>query len=114
MAMSVIWCFMVAAAVICSAGRAGGPVASASLEGAAAAVNLCLYMAGALCLWSGLMEIMRRAGSPRGFPRLCGRCRTSFPGFRRDETVMRPSANVPRIFGTGNAATPWASGRQRP
>ncbi len=110
MAMSVIWVIMVATAVVCAAvtGR-GDAVASASLEGAAAAVNLCLYMAGALCLWSGLMEIMRRAGIAAGLSRLLRPVLgLLFPSFRRDESVMTPlSANVSaNMLGLGNAATP--------
>ena len=37
-------------------------VGAAALEGAGAAVQLCIAMAGVLCLWSGVMEIMSRCG----------------------------------------------------
>ena len=45
-------------------------VASAALEGAGDAVDLCLGIAGAICLWSGLMELMRRSGLMDGLSRL--------------------------------------------
>ena len=35
-------------------------VSSAAMEGAQAAVELCLSMAGAICLWSGVMTLMDR------------------------------------------------------
>ena len=71
MAMAVIWTAMTAAAVLC--GLATGrmeAVSAAALEGAGAAVELALSMAGALCLWSGVMEVMRRAGLAEKLTRL--------------------------------------------
>ena len=51
MAMAVIWTVMVGASILCglATGR-GEAVAAAALEGAGAGVELCLSMAGALCL----------------------------------------------------------------
>jgi len=37
-------------------------VSAAAMEGAGAAVELCLSMAGAICLWSGVMTLMERGG----------------------------------------------------
>ena len=37
-------------------------VSTAALSGAQAAVELCLSMAGAICLWSGVMTLMDRCG----------------------------------------------------
>ena len=110
MAMSVIWTVMVGGAILCGllTGR-GEAVAAAALEGAAAGVELCLSMAGALCLWMGVMEIMRRSGLAAGLSRLLrpvlGRL---YPEFRGDRGVMDAvSANVSaNLLGLGNAATP--------
>ncbi len=110
MAMALIWTGMVGAAFLCAlaTGNAGA-LAGAALEGAAAAVQLCISMAGILCLWMGIMEIMRRAGMLEGLARLLrpilGRL---FPEFRRDEEVMGAIAgNVSaNLLGLGNAATP--------
>ena len=41
-------------------------VASAALDGARSAVELSLSMAGVLCLWSGVMEIMNACGLSAG------------------------------------------------
>ena len=71
MAMSVIWTIMVGVSILCglATGR-GEAVASAALEGAAAGVELSIAMAGALCLWLGVMEVMRRSGLAAGLSRL--------------------------------------------
>ena len=45
-------------------------VANAALEGARSAVELSLAMAGVLCLWSGVMEIMNACGLSAGLARL--------------------------------------------
>ena len=63
MAMSAIWTAMVVISILCglATGRTA-EVAAGAVEGAAAAVELCLAMAGLLCLWMGVMEIMKRSG----------------------------------------------------
>ena len=110
MAMSVIWTVMIAAAIICGlATGQGEQVALAALEGAASGVELCLSMAGVLCLWMGVMEVMRRSGLAEGLSRLLrpvlGRL---YPDFAHDKRVMDTvSANVSaNLLGLGNAATP--------
>lgn len=110
MAMSVIWTIMVAASICCglATGR-GGAVAAAALEGAAAGVELSLAMAGALCLWLGVMEVMRRSGLAAGLSRLLRPVlRRLYPDFAQNGPVMDAvSANVSaNILGLGNAATP--------
>ena len=70
MAMTVIWTGMVVVSILCGLATGNGPaVAAAAMEGAAAAVELCLSMAGVLCLWMGVMEVMRSSsGSIRTLP----------------------------------------------
>ena len=110
MAMSVIWTLMVGAAVVCGLATGRGPaVASAAFEGASAGVELCLSMAGALCLWMGVMEILRRSGLAAGLSRLLRPLlRRLFPQFAGDGAVMDAvSANLSaNLLGLGNAATP--------
>ena len=63
MAMSWVWTGMVALSLVF--GIATGnldAVASAAMEGAGSAVELGLAMAGVLCLWSGVMEVMDACG----------------------------------------------------
>lgn len=91
-----------------AAGR-GEAVAAAALEGAAAAVELCLSMAGVLCLWTGVMEVMRRSGVTEGLSRLLHPLlRRLYPAFSDDSAVMDSiAANVSaNLLGLGSAATP--------
>ena len=67
MAMAVIWTGMVAASILCGLATGNGPaVAAAAMEGAAAAVELCLSMAGVICLWNGVMAVMKACGLTEG------------------------------------------------
>ncbi len=108
--MSVIWTGMVVLSLVYGlwAGN-GAAVAAGAVEGAAAAVELCLTMAGLMCLWMGVMEIMKRSGLAGALSRLLrpvlGRL---YPDFRKDrETMDAISANVSaNLLGLGNAATP--------
>lgn len=108
--MAVIWTVMVGASVLCAlaTGR-GEAVSAAALEGAQAGVELCLSMAGVLCLWTGVMEVMRRAGLAEKLSRLLRPAlRRLYPQFAGDREVMEAvSANVSaNLLGLGNAATP--------
>ena len=101
---------MVVISILCAlaTGR-GAAVGAAALEGAGAAVELCLSMAGVLCLWMGVMEIMKRSGLSAGLSRLLRPLlRRLYPEFARDRGVMDSiSANVSaNLLGLGNAATP--------
>ncbi|MCD7917448.1 MAG: spore maturation protein A [Clostridiales bacterium] len=110
MAMTVLWTAMVALSLLCGGATGSlGAVSAAAAEGAQAAVELCISMAGMLCLWMGVMEVMRRCGMLEGLQRLLrpvlGRL---FPEAERDgETMELISANVSaNLLGLGNAATP--------
>jgi spore maturation protein A len=110
MAMTVIWTGMTVLSLVCALalGRTE-TLASAALEGAASAVTLGLEMAGALCLWMGVMEVMRRAGLAEKLARLLSPVlRRLFPDFAQDPEVMDTiAANVSaNLLGLGNAATP--------
>lgn len=110
MAMTVIWTGMVVVSILCGLLTGRGPqVASAAMEGAAAAVQLCITMAGVLCLWMGVMEVMKRAGLSERLSRLLRPIlRRLYPDFAGDREVMdNISANVSaNLLGLGNAATP--------
>ena len=86
-----------------------GAVGAAAMEGAAAAVQLCLGMAGVMCLWSGIMSVMRSAGLTEALSRLfrplLGRL---LPDASRDpDTLAALSGNLSaNLLGLGNAATP--------
>ncbi len=110
MAMSVIWTGMVAVSVVCAVltGRCS-QLAAAVVEGTGAAVELSLSIAGMMCLWTGVMEVMRRSGLAQRLSTLLrpvlGRL---FPQVREDREIMDSiSANVSaNLLGLGNAATP--------
>lgn len=110
MAMSVIWSGMVLLSLLFAvSGGCTGAVSAAALEGAASGVRLALSLAGTLCLWSGLMKVMERAGLDRKLARLLSPLlRRIFPEAGKDvQTMGRICANVSaNLLGLGNAATP--------
>ena len=110
MTMTVIWTGMVLLSVVCGiATGQGAQVAAAAMEGTRAAVELCLSLAGMLCLWTGVMEVMRRSGLAEKLAVLLGPfLRFLFPQIRGDRAVMDSiAANVSaNLLGLGNAATP--------
>ena len=84
-------------------------VSAAAMEGARAAVELCISMTGAICLWSGVMTLMDRCGLSRKLARLLRPVlRHILPRASLDsETMAALSANVSaNLLGLGNAATP--------
>ena len=106
MAMAWLWTGMVAVSLVFgiltgSVGELGG----AALKGATAAVELCVSMAGIMCLWTGVMEVMDQCGLSAALARLFRPLlRRLFPNASRDEeTLAAISAN---LLGLGNAATP--------
>ena len=110
MAMSWIWAGMVILSLFC--GLCTGSldaVASAALNGAQSAVELSFSMAGILCLWSGVMEILNACGISQKLAALFRPLlRRLLPQASRDaETLAAVSANVSaNLLGLGNAATP--------
>ena len=110
MTMTVIWTGMVVISILCGLATGRGPeVAAAAVEGTSAAVQLALSIAGMLCLWTGVMEVMRRSGLSDQLSRLLAPVlRRLFPQAAGDRAAMDSiSANVSaNLLGLGNAATP--------
>ena len=110
MAMTWVWAGMVILSL--AFGLATGSldaVAAAAMDGAASAVELSLSMAGVLCLWSGVMEVMKVCGLSDALARAFRPVlRRLLPQASRDsETLAAVSANVSaNLLGLGNAATP--------
>ena len=108
--MSKMWAAALVVSIVCGAlsGR-GAETGLAALEGAPAAVQVIIGTGGLICLWCGVMEVMRRSGLAEGLSRLLrpllGRL---YPEFARDRAVMdNISANVSaNLLGLGNAAPP--------
>lgn len=108
--MGYIWVGMLLVSV-CAALAEGklGVLTGAAMEGASAAVTLCLSLAGALCLWSAFAKVMEKAGLTEKLGRLMRPLfRRLFPQAGRDPVALgyltgNVSAN---LLGLGNAATP--------
>lgn len=107
-------CFFIICAIstICAAVTGNlSELSNAVIDGAAASVDLTLALAGNMCLWCGIMEVLRTAGIIEKFSRLLSPVlRHIFPdawktGTAREEITAAISAN---ILGIGNAATPFA------
>ena len=107
--MAWIWTFMTAGAVIfgvCSGNIQN--VSDAAANGAVEAVKFCFSICGPLCLWSGVLELMKRAGISAHLARMLRvPIRRLFPDAKStgaDEAIAENiSAN---LLGVGNAATP--------
>ena len=94
MLMTYIWLGMLCAAVLWGAGAGTLDAVSAAVtNGAQSAVTLCVGLAGALMLWSALMELLRRI-YPSAF---------SAPDGGGDAAALNFAAN---LLGLGSAATP--------
>lgn len=110
MLMAYIWVGMVAVSVLFGAATGNmDAVSAAVLEGAEAAVQLCVSIAGALCLWSALMEVMSRSGLSESLSRfLRPVLRRIFPrSFADKDCAEYISSNfTANLLGLGNAATP--------
>ena len=110
MEMKILWVSMVTLSLLFGIrNHALDAVSAAALSGAGSAVELCLSMAGVICLWTGVMELMEQAGLAGKlaglFRPILGRL---LPRASRDaETLAAVSANISaNLLGLGNAATP--------
>jgi len=108
--MSKIWAAMAVLALVF--GIINGKieeVSAAALEGASAAITLSISIAGALCLWTGVMEAMKLCGFASALAKAM-RPLLSFlfpEASRKPEHLEAISANVSaNLLGLGNAATP--------
>jgi len=108
--MSKLWAGMVALAVLFGfINGKMGEVAAAAMEGAKEAVTLCLSIAGVICLWNGVMEILSQSGLADKLARLLRPALARlFPNAAGDSDSMNAiSANITaNVMGLGNAATP--------
>lgn len=109
MAMTWTWTVMVVLSLVCGlwTGQMDA-VAAAAMEGASSAIDLALSMAGIMCLWSGVMEVMNACGISAGLAKSFRPVlRRLLPQASRDEeTLAAVTANVSaNLLGLGNAAT---------
>ena len=84
-------------------------LSTAALDSASQAVTLLLKMCGALCMWSGFMEIAKDAGLTEKLSKLfMPLLKRLFPEIdERSEAFSYISMNIgANLLGLGNAATP--------
>lgn len=110
MVMSWFWMLTLAISTLCAAlmGR-GAALAASIIEGAQAGVTLAISLAGSLCLWSGIGQLMEAAGLTGLLSRLLRPVLFRlFPGTKTDEELRNAlSGNIcANLLGLGNAATP--------
>ena len=110
MVMSRIWSGIVLISIVFSWLTGNGPALSAAvMEGAQAGVTLAVSMAGSICLWSGVGNLMEKIGITDSLSRILRPMLLRlFPGTKKDPQLARDlSANICANFlGLGNAATP--------
>lgn len=111
MALAWIWTAMIVVSVIFGLGTGRiDAVGKAALDGSGSAVALCIGLAGITCMWTGVMEIMRRSGLSEGLQKLfLPFLKKLFPQTSHNRLAMEAvSANVSaNLLGLGNAATPF-------
>ena len=84
-------------------------VTSALMDGSASAVKMCIELCGALCLWSGIMEVMKRSGLTQKIAKIMRPFLSKLmPNCSDKKDIMdAASSNVAaNMLGLGNAATP--------
>ena len=108
--MSYIWLFFLSASLAC--GVLTGHVSHfsvAAMQGAQQGVTLCLSLAGALCLWSGVARVMEESGLGEKLSHLFSPFLSRiFPETCRDAQARSClCANfTANLLGLGSAATP--------
>ena len=84
-------------------------LAAAAVEGAQQGITVTLSMAGGLCLWTGLAEVMEKSGVSRLLSRLLRPLLARlFPEASEDPEAMGSLCGnfTANLLGLGNAATP--------
>ena len=110
MVMSWIWTVLLLVSITFAwLTDSSAALAGAVMQGTQAGMTLAISMAGAICLWSGVGNLMEHIGATDALAGLLkpvlGRL---FPGTKKDPALARDlSANVcANLLGLGNAATP--------
>ena len=109
--MNYIFAGMIIISLICALiTNNAGALSQAVINGAAESISLLITMAGALALWSGIMEIADKGGVTKALSRVLSPVlKFLFKNVDKDSKAfkyisMNVSAN---LLGLGNAATPF-------
>jgi len=108
--MSYLWTMITGLSLFCAllTGQSSA-LASGCITGAQAGIELSIAMSGAMCLWSGVGNLMTKTGITATLSRLLQPLlHILFPSTRKDLLLAQSlSANICANFlGLGNAATP--------
>lgn len=110
MVISWMWILLVLLSILSGAYSGQmSQVAAATAQGAQTGINVAIGIAGSICLWSGVGNLMDKIGLTQSLSRLMRPLlHRIFPGSKRDPQLSRAlSANIcANILGLGNAATP--------
>ena len=110
MTMSWIWTGILIISILSALlNGSGSELAAAILRGAQAGVDLCIAMAGSICLWSAFGSVMSDAGITGKLSRLFSPLLSKiFPSGKEDPALGEDiCANFcANLLGLGNAATP--------
>lgn len=109
--LNYIWSFMIIISVICAA-IAGNldSLATEALSGAKNAITVIISLTGAMCFWSGILNVAEKSGLTESLSKLLHPIiRLLFPSVSpksaaANAIVSNMSANM---LGMGNAATPF-------
>ena len=108
--LNVIWCIMIAVAVIYAAFKGDiSQLNNAILDAPGEGVTLCITMLGIMCLWMGIMEIAMKSGVIEKLTKLFDPImQILFPSIPKDSKAREYiAANfIANILGLGWAATP--------
>lgn len=110
MVLSWVWVIIILMSIIFGiiSGKMGA-VSAASAQGAQTGITVAIGIAGSICLWSGVGNLMDRIGLTDLLSRLLRPLlNLIFPGTKKDPQLRRDlSGNIcANILGLGNAATP--------
>ncbi len=110
MVLSWVWGSIVFLSILfaCTGGQMDA-VSAATAQGAQAGITVAIGIAGSLCLWSGVGNLMDKIGLTAALSKLLRpMLNLIFPGTRKDPQLRRDlSGNIcANILGLGNAATP--------
>ncbi len=110
MVMSYLFTAMTAVSLFSAFLTGQGPdLAASCLQGAQSGVTLAISLAGSICLWSGVGQLMNHAGVTGILAKfLSPLLHFVFPSSRQDKALSQAlSGNICANFlGLGNAATP--------
>lgn len=109
--MNYVWAGIMLLSIVCAmaTGRVN-EISAAMFAGAGEAVTLVIALAGAMCLWSGLMRIADCAGLTKKLAKSFSPfLRLLFPSLEPEsEAAQAISMNLSaNLLGMGNAATPF-------